>query len=153
MSEETPLNVRVADALGWTAYEEERGEYKLAIACRPGAREPWASSQRPTPQRYRKITCAEAKKLGFFGSGFPNYDTDWSVTGPLVEKYEIGLREDGCGYRQEERWLAEADYYGPPIDESDKEYGGRWASAQSRGPTPLIAVCNLILELGKAGKL
>lgn len=66
----------------------------------------------------------------------PRYDTDWSATGPLIERYEIHLfseRHTGTGVTWEaERPLGEVTGY---------------------GSTPLIAVCNLLLALHDAGKL
>ena len=120
-----PLHVRVAEALGW-------------IDCRNMGKTWW----------------------GFSGPGIhagqtevPRYDTDWSATGPLIEKHEIGLKEDGCGYTSDERWRARADYYAPNPNGPVNGYGGTWATAEARGATPLIAVCNLILALKEAGEL
>lgn len=71
----------------------------------------------------------------------PRYDTDWSATGPLIEKYEIAIarRQAGAAW-----WAA------------------RWARTDIRdaippnhyaGSTPLLAVCHMILALHEAGKL
>ncbi len=62
----------------------------------------------------------------------PLYDTAWQVAGPWIEKCvgELYDLEDGC-------WVA-------------NEGGG---GEQGVGFTPLIAVCHLILNLKKAGKL
>lgn len=72
-----------------------------------------------------------------FDNDVPRYDTDWSATGPLIEKYGISLT-------------------GPPPSEP----GSQWVAyveddheAQSGNRSPLIAVCNLILALKGAGKL
>lgn len=64
----------------------------------------------------------------------PRYDTDWSATGPLIEKYGIDF------YRCE-------DWDSSPRWEADRD------DLTRTGPTPLIAVCNLILALKAAGKL
>lgn len=76
----------------------------------------------------------------------PRYDTSWEATGPLIERYAIDLswhpaNEDG----DSERWLAVAWIpirKGVPVEVKKVE-----------GPTPLIAVCELILKLAAAGKL
>ena len=73
------------------------------------------------------------------------YDKDWLMTGPLIEKYKIHLgesREYESNAISREYWLA-----------------GTWESDETedyllgKGGTPLIAVCELILALKKAGKL
>lgn len=64
----------------------------------------------------------------------PNYDLDWWTAGPLIERYSIKL----------ELWAA-----------------GSWAASTGAflikygavGPTPLLAICHLIVLLGKAGVL
>lgn len=67
------------------------------------------------------------------------YDISWEATGPLVERLKLYLyyEPDYGGY-----WGAQPSSEGPEM--SDR-FG--------RGPTPLIAVCNLLLALGEAGKL
>lgn len=76
----------------------------------------------------------------------PRYDTDWSATGPLIEKYGLTLakREDA------EEWLA------APRQSYLDEHDGYLAYVTrpfALGPTPLLAVCNLIFLLKEAGKL
>ena len=61
----------------------------------------------------------------------PRYDTDWSATGPLIEKYGISLKREPGG------WDARVDY----------------SLASDQNPTALVAVCHLILALHAAGKL
>lgn len=73
------------------------------------------------------------------------YDADWRATGPLIEKYEMVLEGDARGRRPEDRWLAWYDF----SCDNDGEHSG----TRGYGPTPLIAVCNLILKLKEAGKL
>lgn len=76
------------------------------------------------------------------GLSIPAYDTDWSATGPLIEKYQLDLwfRPGGI-FRDPDEWAATNDTRVGPD-------GGSLT-----GPTPLMAVCNLILALGEAGKL
>jgi hypothetical protein len=64
------------------------------------------------------------------------YDTDWAATGPLIEKFGVWVRSlDGV------------------VAKWDAFRNDDLPSPRGTGPTPLIAVCNLILELAKAGKL
>jgi hypothetical protein len=71
------------------------------------------------------------------------YDLDWSATGPLIEKYEWDLRatpwRDGTKEWEATAWL--------PSRPEPKDI------VHADGPTPLIAVCELIVKLHKAGKL
>lgn len=121
-----PIHVQVAEALGWTE-----------VFCAAGL---WLGTT-PSP---------EAGDSDWTGYIVPDFDTDWSATGPLIEKYEVSLAEDGCGHTLDEKWHAEADYY---QEDGSEEYGGHWDSVDARGSTPLLSVCHLILALAKAGKL
>ena len=67
----------------------------------------------------------------------PRYDTDWSATGPLIEKYEITVMN--CGGI----WDASIGY----------DAYGVCGDHEAGGSTPLVAVCNLLLALHAAGKL
>lgn len=120
---EKPLHMRVAEALGWRDL------------CQIG----WLPINPPIP-------CVRGKRpeqmiVGPKGDeDVPHYDTDWSATGPLIEKYGICLSSDGPN-----EWEA---------------WSGRWRGAVNRGtfedthqPTALHAVCHLILALHAAGKL
>ena len=85
------INVLVAERLmGWTAYAETRGEYTLAVAVRPGGRQPWKTCRHDLQEAkktfYRQISCAEAQALGFFGIGFPDFATKIAHAWEVVEK-------------------------------------------------------------------
>jgi hypothetical protein len=71
----------------------------------------------------------------------PRYDTDWAATGPLIEKYGISVRLSPFPTDAALPWVAWA---------GATDVTGR---LRERGPTPLIAVCNLILLLKESGKL
>jgi hypothetical protein len=73
----------------------------------------------------------------------PRYDTDWSATGPLIEKWRIDLEHVGDGVL--------ASQWGEHGEDHDGRPSG--GSLAREGPTELIAVCNLILALKVAGKL
>jgi len=101
---EKPLHVRVAEALGWTDLSTN------GLLTYPWYGIPW-------PNTIRRSV--------------PYYDSDWSATGPLIEKYGICVSPDG----RSSTWGASGD--------------GSW----KQGEKPLIAICNLILALAAAGKL
>lgn len=70
------------------------------------------------------------------------YDTDWSACGPLLERFKIETTFTPHKGGPEE-WTATA--WLPPREPQEVK--------RISGPTPLIAVCNLILALHKEGKL
>lgn len=148
-----PLHVQVAEALGWTAlqfkawYVNEDGspaETPRWYGHAPGG---WEVNGIPLNPLWKEM--GERPEWVEMWP-VPHYDTDWSATGPFIEKYEVCLNEDGTGYTQDEKWRAEASYY---HEDGTEEYGGHWAEASVRGATPLIAVCHLILELARLGQL
>lgn len=112
-----PLHVRVAEALGWT----QIGPGNTMNMGDPGI-------------GYPPTTPIVGHK-----EPIPRYDTDWSATGPLIERMFIRVfpSDAGMDAHSELGWRA--------------AHGG-WASGMW-GKTPLIAVCNLILALHAAGKL
>lgn len=126
---EKPLHVLVAEVLGWS-YIGPGNSMNIAD---PGI-------------GYPPLTPIVGHK-----EPIPHYDTDWAATGPLIERYDISIMEDGGGHPPVTQWAAEADYYAE--NPAEKDYGGNWATAYARGATPLLAVCNLILALHDAGKL
>lgn len=110
-----PLHVRVAEALGWGGPFQRGGGTMLATDNHWDGR---------APGNY---------VIGEQHDRIPRYDTDWSATGPLIERYRILL-------------VTAPDW-------------GDWTARahdsllQARAATPLIAVCNLIIALAAAGKL
>ena len=115
MTDERPLHVRVAAALGWTYLSP--GE--VGWEGEPPAWDERAKIPRRLDQHI----------------GVPDYDTEWSATGPLIERLGIRLGRDP-GMR--EPWDASrlvADAY------------------TSSGRTALEAVCHFLLELDAVGEL
>lgn len=69
----------------------------------------------------------------------PLYDTDWAATGPLIEQYGFWLRQLDQTLSGPQPWHA--------FRNDDLTF------PRGFGPTPLIAVCRLILALAEAGVL
>lgn len=112
-----PLHVQVAEALGW--YECSEGG-KVGI---------WAGH---LDQFGKDATGSDYRYWDF--RTIPRYDTDWSATGPLIERFQINLFHVGrLGWRA---YMA-----------SDR------ADEARMDTEPLRAVCNLILALKASGKL
>jgi hypothetical protein len=128
-TEEPELYVQVAEALGWTDIQP-CGNIMLPDSSFYDGRPPGAVVIIGWPQEGRRIV--------------PRYDIDWSATGPILERLGIGVQLQGrwstSGVAKQE-WVAEA----------------HWPTYQARyvefGPTPQIAVCNLILDLARAGRM
>ena len=116
-----PLHVQVAQALGWTELTDAGSGFWDGTPTKE-----WAKSQ---------------------GFDFiprlivvPRYDSDWSATGPLIERLKLNLQP----------------YYDDPAKAwvaFEGRMGINGAEFLLTAPTPLTAVCNLILQLHKAGKL
>jgi hypothetical protein len=70
----------------------------------------------------------------------PRYDTDWSATGPEIERFKLDV------------WHVPADMPIPGMSLRWRATCER-AEGSEEGDTPLIAICNLILALHAAGKL
>jgi hypothetical protein len=114
---EKPLHVRVAEALGFGG-----------IVCLEGAWTMHCPCEQPHCDNILDV---------------PRYDTDWSATGPLIEKYHIHLGE--------ERTLSTAG----DVVARGQWFAGVWESDEEKdylmgyGATPLIAVCNLLVKLAE----
>lgn len=137
MSEDKPLHVRVAEALGCKPADVAlQGEPIWQCPCRR------VSDAHDPPHA-----------VGGYGYEFASvahYDTDWSATGPLIEKYGLMVGLDNDDTLDPEiplRWVAVHNY------EHMAPYWGNPPNIETTGPTPLVAVCNLILALKAAGKL
>lgn len=143
MSEpEKPLHVKVAEALGWTNLEFKAwyvnedlspAEPPRWVGSAPGG---WGASGIPLNPLWKEM----GDRPGWVEVwNVPNYDTDWSATGPLIEKYGIAIEPEDAEFVKKHptsAWVA-AHFAGPVL----------------YGETPLIAVCNVLLVLSAAGKL
>jgi hypothetical protein len=128
MTEDKPLHVRVAEALG----------------CSPDEYVPAGSWE---GRKAWSCHCLGANKGEAHGDMMSvyRYDLDWSVTGPLIEKYDISLDspEVDCDDHAAHtclKWVA------LPKVSSLKVEG-----VSEKGP--LEAVCFLLLKMAEAGKL
>lgn len=118
MTDEKPLHVRVAEALGWTQIVP--GGIML-----PGCRMGYPPEQQIIGEKEQ----------------VPWFERDWSATGPLIEKYSIDIARTWKAIEEDipgDHWIAR-------IRDTKRGFAD--------GPTPLVAVCNLILKLHEAGKL
>ena len=82
MSDEKPLHVRVAQALGWKNFHLCDGTESL-----------WIANDPDTHPEY-----------------IPRYDLEWSATGPLIEKYKISVVYRN-NRNDEYHWWADSGYY------------------------------------------
>jgi hypothetical protein len=144
---ERPLHVCVAEALGWQeiAWAPAPATYPLELH--------WAGK---APASYLATLPAfvadidhEKRMVTLSFETIPRYDTDWSVTGPLIERYGISLAQhsqppvEWVAFKNNINLAWGADCFGLDGYADEFEYG----------PTPLVAVCNLILELKRRGSL
>lgn len=146
---EKPLHVQVAEALGMICHNA--GPAHPAA----GGGDWWIA------EPMRTIAAGET-----WSPTIPRYDTDWSATGPLIERYHIrlcnGLRfGDAAMYGEGEPkgpkvWWAETSFdgWGDPYPWTILDERERDATIEAlQADSPLRAVCNLILALHAAGKL
>lgn len=125
---EKPLHVRVAEALGC------KPELRPGSTVLPLDRYPW--SHRPSVWY---CTCEErhegpdASRVEIHTDSLPPelfcYDTDWSATGPLIERFCIGL--DAPSFIGDEHWMAR---------------GGRDYKILGYGKTALEAACECVVN-------
>ena len=136
MADEKPIHVRVAEALGWP--EPEFIAHEGNDPNRPIYG--WRKCYRDHGEY------EDCKHLWHCGLEdyykAPDYDTEWSETGLLIERLKISVRLSRMPFDPAKPWTAW-------IGASD--VGG--GEAVSHGATPLLAVCALILALFVAGKL
>jgi len=136
MTDDKPLHVQVAEALGWTEIHEAGTPGCCGDILLPGVR--W-NGRAPGNML-----------VGHIGhhDRVPDFSTDWSATGPLIVQYALDLsdhRKSPVGGRENDptAWMATA--WRPDHDPEEVFHG--------KGRTPLIAICNLIVELSALGKL
>ena len=130
---EKPLHVQVAEALGWTNSEGNKdGDYWEALPPQDGS-----AHYLFAEDCWPRASYEESQE-----TLVPHYDTDWSATGPLIEKYELALGQTGMD-DPKPTWVA----WWPGFCDIDT------CSVDEPADTTLQAVCHLILALKAAGKL
>lgn len=124
-----PLHVRVAKALGWTDLRPARRFSDEEYVPHPGGKTPEAWYGHHEGDRGDEILV-------------PHFDTDWSATGPLIDKWRFhgDVRFDPLCH--EPNWCA---FHIPAGDDDIIEAADQ--------PTLLLAVCHLILALKAVDKL
>lgn len=126
---EKPLNVRVAEKLGARLRQTEAFEF---ICDEWGdyleAGEGWWVEQRPHGSWFR----------------VPDFTTDWSATGPLLERLKIHV----WPWDADTGWGA-SSRLGPMVENEFHWTDDRWRQGplEAYGETPLLAICNLVLAL------
>lgn len=125
MTEEKPLRVQVAEALGWTITIDGLGNT-------------------PAPDSRYAVE-------------IPDYDTDWSATGPLIHARGIALLQLDDEEDDEEwvafQWDPVENYTTDDADVGARFPGGVYLTLDGTsdlaviGATPLIAACKLIVAL------
>lgn len=139
MSDDKPLHVRTAEALGWTGIEH--GRFWVDEDGKPEGPKYWFGlAPHGYPHRPMNWGASDESALRW---QVPYYDTSWSATGPLIEKYRIDV---DCERRQSLKPDPTAELWSAAICDPDQELEVEY------GSTPLLAVCNLLIKLGEAGK-
>lgn len=132
---EKPLHVRVAEALGWKNVADVTRAVGLGQSM-------WLGEPPPGDMAgtlYVAHVDQGERSLTIGSGSVPRYDTDWSATGPLIEKYGICLT-----------WWAER---GRIVRWDASDNIPEQSQHLESGPTPLVAVCNLLLTLAQNGSL
>lgn len=96
MADLTDLEIvrRCAEAMGWRAFKEKRGNYTLCVTVAPGERLPWERKQKPDPERYTEVTLKEAERIGYFGRGLPKFLHDKAQAMELVERFDMTIERE-----------------------------------------------------------
>jgi hypothetical protein len=145
---EKPLHVLVSEALGWTdceGRETERWTSTVILNPSPNRGESvlWIGRQPLDPAEIQSHPMLPMRTGPHSGRvPIPRYDTDWSATGPLIEKYGIELTITGRPPKTHwVCWAAKREGFTPS------------AEGATGSQHPLRSVCYLLLELKAAGKL
>ena len=133
------LHVKVAEALGWEWWVSSVTGRRCLYA--PGAQPEWmrtrATGREPLVSDWQMNP-----------GRIPRYDTDWSATGPLIERFglvvDASAKSAGHPDETHDTWV----YAGEGEGEYCEEVMDTW-----EGSTVLTAVCHCILGLHAAGKL
>jgi hypothetical protein len=153
LTEDKPLHVRVAEALHpelatWqvTAKPDDITGGMVFLEDRE-----WSE-----PGEWLHVTHDTVRRV-------PHYDTDWSATGPLIERLHVTLESPSSPtaqtlYAGDPCWRASWNtgcpypHYGAPAEQDDAKDECICHDGVA-DQTPLLAVCALILALAEAGRL
>ncbi len=128
MTDERPLHVRVAEALGWTDL--------LPANDGPFRAEHWSGvppAGLPMDAYAFVLKVDHENRIMSVGPGsVPRYDTDWSATGPIIERLGLNVGTAPMGMPG---FAAIAPRGVPP--------------GLGLGDTLLVAVCELLLSLNE----
>lgn len=139
---EKPLHVRVAEALGCVPVGPPKYRWdSWCCVCKVRKDEHWG----PHTAHVIHSECCHSHSGLNCDNDLARYDTDWSATGPLIERYGIGLIKSYEPSKSSLRWHA--------CTETGESCSYGSCGPAALGETPLLAVCNLILALKAAGKL
>jgi len=126
MPDPRPLNVRVADALGTM-------HVLGPVIGKDGERNiRRCTHHKDETYAYDFMTDYDGRVLA------PPYDTEWSAGGPLIERLHVDLS-----------WLSGSEWTATVWIPNPSPRLNR----RSSGPSPLVALCNLILSLEHDGLL
>jgi len=133
MTDSKPLAVEVAEALGCKTHQSGR-EWHCWCKALP-------NGQAPHSQHYiHRECCHDREGLGCDYTLLADYPNDPAALWPLIVKYKISLVWSLWGCMAIRNWAGHIDEV---EDDEMSDYN----------TDPAIAVCELIVALGKAGKL
>lgn len=143
MTSEKPLHVRVAEVFGWTHIHYRLGPCEWEHRCgdillADPERMRWKGRSPDNPIVGPQANC----------DNVPRYDTDWSATGPLIEKHGIAFDHVWPGDLGNDGFLWIAYRSGDMRSQDPLD-----TDLQGDGATHLLAACHLLLALKEAGKL
>lgn len=96
----------------------------------------------------RALGWTDFDKDGFYSAHPPYYSTDWSATGPLIQKYRITVQAPSGD--------AHTHWGATKFDEDDRSWLSdhlEFHEAIYNSKTPLEAVCRFLLALHATGEL
>lgn len=145
----TELSCAVAEKiLGWSFWNEKRGEYTLCVPVTKKDGGPWNKrfGEEADQLRYTRVSAAEAAAIGFFGTEPPfarNIETAWTI----VEMLSISIHTCAPGTDGKP-----AGYWaGIPTDGKPSMVGDVDGECVAYGKTAPIAICLAALKI-KAAK-
>ncbi|WP_025852798.1 BC1872 family protein [Paenibacillus ehimensis] len=105
------MDLALAEAFGWIAWEETRGQYKYVTFQRPGEDEPYKRSQnwQKDMDRYRQIPFSEIDRMKHVVCGVPEYSTDISAAWEVYEKVDLECEHSNLRHGKMGAWSCTFD--------------------------------------------